>query len=167
MGWSERANFVTCFIDQQRKRFHQWLWWILKQSSFYLSFCLDDIFWKKQKQPLEVFYGKRWSQKFCNIHRKTSVLESLFNKIAVLKVCNLKVNASLVAPKTYPRKFFTKIPFKGTLKFSVLNTFRNKIYILVNSLYRSIDNSSGGKVKPKQPQPLKIIFVYIKFYILY
>ena len=31
----------------------------------------------------------KFSWKFCNIHLKTPVLESLFNKIAGLKVCNL------------------------------------------------------------------------------
>ena len=30
----------------------------------------------------------RSCQKFCNIHRKTPVLESLFNKVPGLKVCN-------------------------------------------------------------------------------
>ena len=30
----------------------------------------------------EVFYKKSCSQKFCNIYRKTIVLESFFNKVA-------------------------------------------------------------------------------------
>ena len=38
------------------------------------------------KQPPEVLYKKRCSEKFCNIHRKKSLLESLF--IATLKACN-------------------------------------------------------------------------------
>ena len=33
-----------------------------------------------QKQPPEVFCKESYSQKFCNIHRKAPVLESLFNK---------------------------------------------------------------------------------------
>ena len=41
-----------------------------------------------EKQSLEVFYKKICSQKFPNIHRKTSVLESLFNKVAGLQACN-------------------------------------------------------------------------------
>ena len=40
-----------------------------------------------QKQPPEVFY-KKAVLKFCNILRKTPVLESLFNKITGLQVCN-------------------------------------------------------------------------------
>ena len=40
-----------------------------------------------QKQLLEVCYRKRWSQKIRKLHRKTSVSESLFNKLAGL-ACN-------------------------------------------------------------------------------
>ena len=40
------------------------------------------------KQPTEVFYKKNCSYKFDNIHRNSPVLEYLFNKVAVLKVCN-------------------------------------------------------------------------------
>ena len=36
----------------------------------------------KQKQPTEVFYKKNCFYKFRNIHRKTTVFESLFNKVA-------------------------------------------------------------------------------------
>ena len=35
----------------------------------------------KQEQPPEVFYKNSCSYKFLNIHRKTSLLESLFNKL--------------------------------------------------------------------------------------
>ena len=37
----------------------------------------------------------RCSEKFRNIHRKTPVLESLFNKITDLKVCNFVKNRIL------------------------------------------------------------------------
>ena len=37
---------------------------------------------KPQKQPLLLFYKKRCSQKFCKFHRKTSVLKSLFSRVA-------------------------------------------------------------------------------------
>ena len=37
-----------------------------------------------QKQPPEVFYKKVVLKNFRNIHRKTPVLESLFNKVASL-----------------------------------------------------------------------------------
>ena len=33
---------------------------------------------KIQKQPPEVFYKKSFLKNFCNIHRKMSVLESVF-----------------------------------------------------------------------------------------
>ena len=42
-----------------------------------------------QKQPLDVFCRKSYSQKFRNIYRKTSVLESLFNRLAGFKTRNI------------------------------------------------------------------------------
>ena len=44
------------------------------------------ILWKKH--PPEVFYKRSCSLKFSNIHRKTSVLESIFIKVVFLKACN-------------------------------------------------------------------------------
>ena len=41
-----------------------------------------------QKSPQEAFYRKSCSWKFRNIHTKTSVLESLFNKVAYLRACS-------------------------------------------------------------------------------
>ena len=35
-----------------------------------------------RKKPPEVFCKRRCSETFCKIHRKTPVLESLFNKVA-------------------------------------------------------------------------------------
>ena len=34
-----------------------------------------------QKQPLEVFYKNKFSKKFCKMHRKIPVQESLFNEL--------------------------------------------------------------------------------------
>ena len=42
-----------------------------------------------QKQPPEVFCKKRYSQKFCEIYRETSMPESLFNKVAGLRPATL------------------------------------------------------------------------------
>ena len=42
-----------------------------------------------QKQLPEVFCKKRCSEEFCNIHRKTPVLESCFKKITGMKACNV------------------------------------------------------------------------------
>ena len=43
----------------------------------------------EQKQPFSGVLQSRCSYKFCNIHRKTFVLESLFNKNwSVLQACN-------------------------------------------------------------------------------
>ena len=41
-----------------------------------------------QRQPPELFYRKTCSWKFCNIHRKTPVLQSPFNRLAGFKTCN-------------------------------------------------------------------------------
>ena len=41
-----------------------------------------------QKKPLEVFYKERCSQKFGNIHRNASVLESLYSKVAGIQDYN-------------------------------------------------------------------------------
>ena len=50
-----------------------------------------------QKQPLEVFYRKSCSLKFCNIHMKKTELESVFNKVVPTQVfsskyCNIFIN---------------------------------------------------------------------------
>ena len=42
-----------------------------------------------QKQPPEVFYKKADLKNFAISHRKTPVLESLFNKVADLQACNV------------------------------------------------------------------------------
>ena len=43
---------------------------------------------EKQKQPFANVLKNRYSEKFHNIHKKTPVLDSLFNKAAVLKAYN-------------------------------------------------------------------------------
>ena len=47
------------------------------------------IFFEVQKHPWEVFYKRICSEKLSNIHRKTSVLESLSNKVASCQACNI------------------------------------------------------------------------------
>ena len=45
-------------------------------------------FWRirlKTQQPPEIFYKKSYSENFLNIHRKTLVLEYLFNKVRGFK----------------------------------------------------------------------------------
>ena len=43
---------------------------------------------KNQKQPFANVFQNRCYQKFRNIHRKTSMLESVFNKVEGLKTCD-------------------------------------------------------------------------------
>ena len=47
---------------------------------------------KLKSSLLQTFFKIGSSKKFCNIHRKTPVLGSAFNKVAGLKVCNVFKN---------------------------------------------------------------------------
>ena len=53
-----------------------------RQSPRFLSQTLLKTRVKPQKQPLQLFFKKRCSQKCCKFHRKTSVSKSLFNRVA-------------------------------------------------------------------------------------
>ena len=57
---------------------------ILWENHLYLFVILLVQWWKwyYQKQPPEAFYKRRYSEKCCKIHRKTSVSGCLFNKFA-------------------------------------------------------------------------------------
>ena len=46
------------------------------------------------KQPFADVYQRRCSKELCNIHRKTPVLESLFNKVPVIQTCYFKSNSN-------------------------------------------------------------------------
>ena len=52
------------------------------------GFSKKSFYYYFQKQPYAYILHNRCCKKFCNIHRKTSVLVSLFNKVAGLTVCN-------------------------------------------------------------------------------
>ena len=49
---------------------------------------LQNLIKRKSKQPFADGFQSRCSKKLRNIHRKTTALESLFNKVPVLQVCN-------------------------------------------------------------------------------
>ena len=53
-----------------------------RQSHRFLSQTPLKTRVKPQKQPLQLFYKKTFSQKFCKFHRKTSVSKSVFNRVA-------------------------------------------------------------------------------------
>ena len=60
----------------------------MKRQSF-SKLLQSELFFKNcQKQPSEVFCRRRSSLKFRKFHWKTSVLESICNKVAGLKACN-------------------------------------------------------------------------------
>ena len=54
---------------------------VFHMSKINLSLPFTTQLLNLQKQPPGMFCKKRCSSKFCNIHRKTPVLESLFNKV--------------------------------------------------------------------------------------
>ena len=66
---------VRLFIHQTMCREEK----IIKLHNKVAKYLLDYFFKKIQKHPPEV-----QKQKFCKLHRKTSVLESFFNKVAGL-----------------------------------------------------------------------------------
>ena len=53
-----------------------------------------------QKQPPEVFYEKRYSQKFCKVHRKTPVSESFLTKLQA-QACNFIKKETLAQVFSY------------------------------------------------------------------
>ena len=63
----------------------------------YLEFKKRDGNWEIskrcfQKQSSEMFCKKKFSKNFCKFHWKTSVLESLFNKVADLRPFFARIN---------------------------------------------------------------------------
>ena len=72
-----------------------------------------------QKQPPEVFCKKNCSKKFRNIHQKTPVLETLFNKFTFLLACNFI--RKIIQHRCFPaakflRKFILKNASELTLR---------------------------------------------------
>ena len=66
---------------------------------------LTTVVPKVQRQPPGVFCKKSCCYKFCHIHRKITVLESLFNKVAVLYWNGLRIVWPL-----FPRLTFNSTP---------------------------------------------------------
>ena len=64
------------------------------------------VFWQLatdiQEQSFAGVFHKRCSEKFCKIHRKTPVLESLFNKVAGHQACNFIKNR--IQHRCFPAK---------------------------------------------------------------
>ena len=65
---------------------------------------------KLQRQSFADILQNRSSKKFRKFHRKTAVLESLFNKVAGLKTCNFIKKR--LQHRCFPAKFekFSRIP---------------------------------------------------------
>ena len=74
--------------NRPRKKSSDYVCVILSQWILQLYVSQIKKMSKFQKQPSEVFYRKSCSYKSRNIHRKTPVLGSPFNRLAGLKACN-------------------------------------------------------------------------------
>ena len=100
--------------------------WILLNGSFCFAFekmpssllylaCYVIYSCRKTfKQPLKDVLQNRCSQKFCNIHRKTPVLESPFNKFAGLKACIFSKKEALTQVFPVNIAKFLRTPFYRT-----------------------------------------------------
>ena len=73
---------------EEVNNFHKLEAWTLLRSCLFVI-ILGPMLLTHRKQCPEAICKKSFSSKFCNIHRVTPVLESLFNKVAGLKTCNL------------------------------------------------------------------------------
>ena len=105
---SDRSSILAVWIENRFKKQIFTFKILLKPRDFILKFTIFEIismfsFWNKNfkriksqitlewscqnniwlKQPFADVFQNKWSLKFCNIHKKTLVLESLFNKVAL------------------------------------------------------------------------------------
>ena len=92
-----------------------------------------------QKKPFEDVFQNSRSQKFRNIYRKTAILDSLFNKVAGLKVCNF-IKKRLrhwyfpVNIAKFLRTPILKNIFKWLLLKIEMNSLRNILLYYLHSL---------------------------------
>ena len=87
IGSSRPAVFYKNEILLKLHKFHKsiiWSHWCFRVNMFQWMdfFIFASLFQKRQKQPPEMFCGKRCSQNFYKFLRKIPVLELLLNKIA-------------------------------------------------------------------------------------
>ena len=86
-----------------------------------IRYCCRPI--KVQKQPPEVFCKKGCSENFFEFHKKTPVLESLFNKVAGLRTWN-------VIKKTLQHSCFP-VSFVKFLRTPILKNFCERLLLKV------------------------------------
>ena len=89
-----------------------------------------------QKQPLEVFYKRSWSQKFRNTYKKTLVLESLFDTVEIKMT--LQQRRSTVNIAKFLRAPILKNICEQLLLDLLRMTFRNYHLFNMKSLLRPI-----------------------------
>ena len=81
-----------------------------------------------QKQPPEVFCKKRRSQKFCKIHRKTSVSESLLAQVFSCEFSEISKNTFL--QYTYWRLLLNIVWYA----YFIISSFRIKFRLFLEQL---------------------------------
>ena len=81
-------HFHSYYQQIPYKKYFKRLVCQMKHSHSYYQQIPYTKYFKRQKQPFADDLQNRCSKRFCNIHRKTPVLESLFNNVPGLKVCN-------------------------------------------------------------------------------
>ena len=97
-----------------------------------------------EKQPPKVFYKKSCSEKFRKIHRKTPLLESLFNKVAAQNACNF------IKKRLQHRRFPVNIAKR--LRAAIFSTLKMK-----NLSNSHMDTWSSGSEGTLQKIVLKIL----------
>ena len=102
------------------------------QSKLATTICHSILRWNKSKQSFANVLHNRCSEKSSKFHWKTSVLESLFNKVAGLKTCN--IIKKRLQHRHFPAKFvkFLRTPvFTKHLRWLLLNKPRRSLWFTV------------------------------------
>ena len=79
---------LSQLYEPPRTLFSQTMYHELLSSCEYGKAFTNSFFINLQKQSLQMFFKIRVFKKFCKLHRKALVLESLFKKTCKLKACN-------------------------------------------------------------------------------
>ena len=89
--------------------------WMMRCQKFALNKFLENTFLKFRSIHSQLFFKIGVLKNFRNTHSKAPVLESLFNKVVVLKVC------SFMKKETPPQLFFVNIVKYLKTAFSMKN----------------------------------------------
>ena len=121
-----RTPFLDANIRETGSAFLFKLFWMDILMLFWRvpDLAQGQAFLFAQKQSLDVFYEKRYSQFFFKNHRKTSVLQFLYDKVAGLKTC-------IFIKKTLQQKCFP-VNIAKFLKAPILKNICERLLLLKN-----------------------------------